>query len=140
MLFALSFVLALAFALTRLAFVLAFVLFPFALAGRAFRFHRPCQTIHSVDCFASIQFSFDTLTPCDRTFHTMNRFFGTFDLDCPSLKNPSEQAVCFFVPIQLFDLIHKLRPFCRASGVVEQMIPKNTFLQTFDDNSDFDQI
>ena len=40
----------LAFALTNLAFALALVLFTFALA--ALWFCRPCQAIHSLDCFA----------------------------------------------------------------------------------------
>ena len=50
--------------------------------------------IHSFGC--------DCLSTCDRKFHTMNSFLGTFDLDCPSPTNPSEQTACFFVLIQRF--------------------------------------
>ena len=63
-------------------------------------FCRPCRTIHSFGCFAIIQFPFNSLSPCGHKCHIMNSFLGTFDLDCPSPTNPSEQAVCFFVRIQ----------------------------------------
>ena len=66
--FALSSDLVLAFALARLAFALAFVLFsfPLARAGLAFAFVRPCQTSHLFGCFASIRFSFDSPSPYAR--------------------------------------------------------------------------
>ena len=122
-------------------FDLAFVLFAFVLDKIAFASYRPCQIIHSFDCFAGIRFSFDNLSPRDRQFHTMNNFFGMFDLDCPSPTKPSVQTVCFFVLIQTFSIfVHICRPFYCANGVDEQMITKTTFPQTFGDNSDVDHI
>ena len=67
-------------------------------------FCRPCQTMHSFGCFTSVLFSFDNLSPCDRKFHTIFSFLGTFDLDCPSPTNPSVQAVCFLMLIQRFSI------------------------------------
>ena len=90
--FTLSFALALAFALSRLPVALAFVLFCLCPCQACLWFYRPCQTIHSFGSFACVQFSFDNLSPCDRKFHTMK--FR------PLPTNPSEQAECFFVPIQ----------------------------------------
>ena len=103
--FALSYVLVVAFALTWLAFAFAFILLAFALAGLAFA--RPPLFGY----FASIRFSFDSLSPCDRKFHTMNSFFGTC-LGCPSPTNPSVQAVRFFVLVQHFitNFVHSLVP------------------------------
>ena len=74
--------------------------------GACLWFCRPCQTIHSLGCFAGIQFFFsDNLSPCG---HTMNSFLRTFDLGCPSRTNPSEQAVCFFVSIQRFQSLSQI--------------------------------
>ena len=68
-------------------------------------------------CRASVKFSFDNPSACGRKLHTMNSFFGTFNLDCPTPTNPSEQAMCFFVPIQSFRSLSQFRPFCRARSV-----------------------
>ena len=44
-------------------FDLAFVLFASVLDKIAFASYRPCQIIHSFDCFSGIRFSFDSLSP-----------------------------------------------------------------------------
>ena len=67
-------------------------------------FCRPCRTIHTFGCFASILFSFDSLSPCDRKFHPITSFLTTFDLDCPS----PTQASCFFVLIKRFRTISQI--------------------------------
>ena len=65
---------------------------------------RPCQTIHLFGCFASIRFYFGSLSLCDRQFHTVNSFLGTFDLGCPSPTDPSVPAAWFFELIQRFSI------------------------------------
>ena len=93
--FTLPFVLVLAFALARLALARARARLAFAFVVRA----RPstCLVI-----FASFRFSFDNLSPCVREFRNMNSFLRICVLDCPSPRNPSAQAVRFFVPNQRF--------------------------------------
>ena len=68
-------------------------------------FCRPCRAIHLFGCFASLRFSFDNLSPCDRKFHSMISFLGTVDLGCPLPTNPSEQDMCVFVLIQLHSVV-----------------------------------
>ena len=69
----------------------------------------------------------------------MNSFLGTSDL---GIANKSIGTGCVIPRAgSMFSIsFHQFRPFCRASSVDEQMIPKTTFLQTFDDDSEFDQI
>ena len=104
-------------------------------------FRRPCQTVHSFDCFARIQLSFDTLSPCDCNFHTMTNFIEIFDLDSPSPTGPSEQAACSFLLIQHVRFVSRISSFpSKKIRVDEQVMTKTTFLQTFDGDSNFDQI
>ena len=102
-------------------------------------FCRPCQTIHSFSCFASFRFSFDNLLPCDHKFHTMNNFLGTCALDC-SVADKSIGTSCVFLRANSTFSISFINFAHSAVPVDEQMIPKTTFLQTFDDNSDVGQI
>ena len=95
-LFALSFALVLAFALTRFYLCPCPCLVCLCPCRACLWFCRPCQTIHSLGCFAGIQFSFDNLWPCGRKFHIMNSFLGTFDPDCP-IADKSIGTSCVFL-------------------------------------------
>ena len=70
-------------------FALSFVLFAFALARLAFGFvvrARPSTRLIVLHVFSFLS----TTSRHGRKFHTMNKFLGTFDHDCPSPTNPSE--------------------------------------------------
>ena len=60
-----------------------------------------------------------------RELHTMNQFDVVH-----------RRQIRWFKPTSS-TLFHKFRPVCRASSPGQQMIPKTTFLQNLEDNSDF---
>ena len=117
----LSFVFVLAFALARLALALAFVLFAFAFVVCA----RPF-------CKYTVFFRYP-LAMCQSIPH-LEQLPWNFWSWMPIADKSIGTGSVFFVLIQRFRSLHKLRPFCRTSGVDQQTISKSAFLQTFDYN------